>query len=201
MARHDPRPTRRADARSNTELLLQAAKELFDEQGPDVALDAVARRAGVGNATLYRHFPTRTDLLIAAYADEVTALCDRATAAALAPAHDTAEALFTWLNDFVVHVATKRALALAITDGPGHRRTDLFERWHDAMRSAAGTLLARARDAGAVRPDLDVHDLLALAGALALAATDPTHAQRLLHHLRLGVETPPQSPAPRHRTA
>src|SRR5437899_6575849 len=71
----EPRRPRRADARRNYELLLAAAKEVFDEQGVDAPLDDVARRAGVGNATMYRHFPTRRELIIAVYVDEVTALC------------------------------------------------------------------------------------------------------------------------------
>src|SRR5689334_22040791 len=74
------RRPRRTDAARNAGLLLAAAKELFDERGPDVPLDDVARRAGVGNATLYRHFPTRRDLIVAVYADEVTALCEQGAA-------------------------------------------------------------------------------------------------------------------------
>ncbi|XVQ86695.1 TetR/AcrR family transcriptional regulator [Microbispora siamensis] len=70
-----PGRTRRADASRNAALLLAAARELIDSSGPDVALDEVARRAGVGNATLHRHFPTRAELLVAVYADEVAELC------------------------------------------------------------------------------------------------------------------------------
>src|SRR3954447_14175501 len=103
--------SKRADATRNAERLLAAARALVDESGNEVALDEVARRAGVGNATLYRHFPTRADLLAAVYADEVAALCGRADA--LRSELPPVEALFAWLEEFVVHVATKRPLAQA----------------------------------------------------------------------------------------
>ncbi|MET7464390.1 helix-turn-helix domain-containing protein [Nonomuraea sp. NPDC005501] len=187
------RRPRRTDAARNAELLLAAARELFDERGPDVPLDDVARRAGVGNATLYRHFPTRSDLIVAVYAEEVTTLCEQG--AALLEAEPAEEALFTWLESFVVHVATKRALALAGTDHNDERRTELFDHWHTSMRSAARKLLARAQRTGAVDPGLTVADLLALTSAAAIAATGPEHARRLLRLMRHGFAGP-QPPRP-----
>jgi AcrR family transcriptional regulator len=180
--------TRRADAERNAQSLISAAKKLFDEHGPEVAMDDVARQAGVGNATLYRHFPTRGDLLVAAYADEVTALCEQG--AALLHEDSAAEALFDWLEGFVVHVTTKRALALAATEGRDERRTGLFDSWHESMRSTAEALLARARDTGSVRADLAVGDVLALASAVAVAGTTTDHARLLLQLLRHGLEGP-----------
>ncbi|WP_327289256.1 TetR/AcrR family transcriptional regulator [Streptomyces sp. NBC_01198] len=182
-----PQRARRADAARNAELLLSAAKELFERDGPDAALDEVARRAGLGNATLYRHFPTRGDLLVAVYADEVAELCRGG--GALAERHEPGDALFGWLDDFVVHVATKRALALAVTEGPDERRTELFARWHESMRSTAEGLLVRARAAGAVRGDLAVGDLLALVSGAAMTAADVGHARRLLGIMRHGFES------------
>jgi AcrR family transcriptional regulator len=167
-------------------MLLAAARELLDESGSEVALDQVARRAGVGNATLYRHFPTRGDLLVAVYADEVAALCRQG--ADLLGGPSPVDALFTWLDAFVVHVATKRALALAATEGPGARRTRLFDQWHESMRSTATDLLRRAQDAGAVRPELTVADLLAVCSGVALTGTSLAHARRLVGLLRSGVE-------------
>lgn len=181
-----PKRERRADASRNAELLLAAARELLDESGSEVALDEVARRAGVGNATLYRHFPTRGDLLVAVYADEVAGLCRQGTDLLNAPS--PVDALFSWLEDFVVHVATKRPLALAATEGPIGRRTRLFDQWHKSMYSTATKLLDRARDAGAVRPELTATDLLALTSGAALTGTDVAHAQRLIRLLRTGVE-------------
>jgi AcrR family transcriptional regulator len=182
--------TRRADAERNANLLVSAAKELFDELGPDVAMDDVARRAGVGNATLYRHFPTRGDLLVAAYADEVTALCEQG--ATLLQETSPADALFEWLDGFVVHVATKRALALAATEGRDERRTGLFDQWHESMKSTAESLLARAQKSGSIRADLVVVDVLALANAVAVASTTTSHARHLLHVLRDGFAVAPE---------
>jgi AcrR family transcriptional regulator len=176
---------RRADAVRNARLLLAAARDLFEEHGPDVAMDEVARRAGVGNATLYRNFPTRGDLLAAVYADEVAALCQQGAALLAGPC--AGEALFGWLGSFVVHVATKRALALAATVGSDGRRSELFGGWHESMMSTAGPLLARARQDGAVRPGLTVTDLLALASAAALAGATADHARQLLEMMRHGI--------------
>lgn len=187
-ARAAPRRARRADAARNAESLLAAARELFGTHGPEAALDEVARRAGVGNATLYRHFPTRGDLLVAVYADEVNALCLRGSSLLEEPS--AADALFRWLDDFVVHVATKRALALAVTDGPGRPRSELFEGWHAAMTGTAEPLLSRAVRAGAVRTDLTVTDLLALASGAAMAASGPEHARALVRLLRHGLAAP-----------
>lgn len=182
---------RRTDAARNAERLVSAARELFAEAGPEVTLDEVAKRAGLGNATLYRHFPTRGDLLVAVYSDEVDALRehgDRLLAAA------PADALFAWLDAFVTHVATKSELALAITEDPtDSRRTDLFHRWHESMRQTAKALLAQAKQTGAVRPDLEAADLLALTGAAALAADDAAHARRLVAVLRHGFAASPHS--------
>jgi AcrR family transcriptional regulator len=177
---------RRADATRNVERLLAAARELVDRSGSEVALDEVARHARVGNATLYRHFPTRGDLLVAVYADEVAALCRQG--ADLLGDPSPVDALFTWLDAFVVHVATKRALALAATEGPGARRTRMFDQWHESMRSTGTALLRRAQDAGAVRPELTVTDLLAIGSGAALAGADVAHARRLAGLLRIGVE-------------
>jgi AcrR family transcriptional regulator len=172
----------RADAMRNADRLLTAARELLDEVGADVPLDEVARRAGVGNATLYRHFPTRGDLLVAVYADEVERLVEIGSAPA---AGDPVDALFVWLDAFVEHVATKRTLALAAVEALPGRRTELFDRWHETINATASALLGRAVDE--VRPGLTVTDLLALTSGVALAATDVPHARRLLGLLRTGV--------------
>jgi AcrR family transcriptional regulator len=189
-----PRRRRRADAQRNAELLLAAAKEVFDEHGVDAPMDDVAHRAGVGNATMYRHFPTRRELIVAAYAEEVTELCDRGEALLHDPA--PAEALFGWLQAFIAHVASKRALALAIPNDQGGQRSALFERWHAAMHATASALLTRARQAGAVRADLEVADLLALATAIALTGADSGRTERLLDLVRRGTDPTPASRAP-----
>ncbi len=185
-----PARPRRADARRNYELLLAAAKEIFDEHGLDVPLDDIARRAGVGNATMYRHFPTRRELIIAVYSDEVADLC--AHGEGLLTEADAGDALFRWLREFVAHVATKRELALALTDDRAGHRNAMFGGWHDSMHSAADALLDRARRTGAVRPGLATEDLLALANGVALTATGVDQIARLLAVIRHGAE--PESP-------
>lgn len=178
---------RRADAERNAQRLLAAARALFDEHGTDVALDEVARCAGVGNATLYRHFPTRGDLLVAVYADEVAALCDRGEA--LLSGRDPGEALHAWLEAFAIHVATRRTLAFAGTRA-GERRTALFERWHGSLTSTARKLLDRAQESGAVRPELVVDDVLVLVNAIAAADRDVERVRRLLEILHHGLSGP-----------
>jgi AcrR family transcriptional regulator len=190
-AQHSPsaeRPgrPRRADARRNYELLLSAAKEVFDEHGADAPLDDIARRAGVGNATMYRHFPTRRELIIAVYADEVAALC--ALGEALLTEADAGDALFGWLRAFVAHVATKRELVLALADDRAGQRSVMVRDWHQAMHSTAAALLTRARHSGAVRGDVAVPDLLALANGIALTGPDIDQIDRLLALLRHGTD-------------
>ena len=168
----------RSDAARSVERLVAAAREIFDARGHEVALDEIARRAGVGNATLYRHFPTRSDLLIAVYSQEVRDLTRRGDDLRTAP--DAAAALLAWLDAFVEHVATKQSLALEATTGATGDRSDLFAAWHDAMTTTAGALLRRAQAADAVDGDLAVTDLLALATGAALTGADLPHARRLL---------------------
>ncbi|MFC5826949.1 TetR/AcrR family transcriptional regulator [Nonomuraea insulae] len=167
-----PRPLR-ADAQRNRDLLLAAAARVFAERGTDAPLDDVARSAGVGNATMYRHFPTRSDLLAAVYADEVAHLCTRAEE--LRQSESPQEALHEWLRLFMDHITTKRDLALAATD-----QTALHAEWHRSMLDTASGLLDEAKRAGAVRADLDVRDLLTLVRGITLAATDQAQAERLL---------------------
>ncbi|MEV0348719.1 helix-turn-helix domain-containing protein [Nonomuraea sp. NPDC050680] len=170
---------RRADARRNHDAVLAAARKLFAERGADVPLDDVARHAGVGNATMYRHFPTRQDLIIAVYADEVTELCESGDT--LLAAASPGDALHEWLGAFVAHVAGKRDLALALPrDGSA-----LFGEWHEKMLATASALLTRAQEAGEVRPDLTVRELMTLANAIALTGSD--QSARLLDLLRYGT--------------
>ena len=189
----DTRP-QRADARRNYERVLAAAKEVFGQLGVAAPLDEIARRAGVGNATMYRHFPSRRELVIAVYADEVTALCElgRSLPGTLPPA----DALFTWLRAFITHVATKRDLPLAIPDDTTGQRTALYQQWHDTMRATASGLLTLAQQAGAIRTGLDVADLLAAANGIGQAAADDAQADRLLAIIRDGLTPVPHDESP-----
>jgi AcrR family transcriptional regulator len=175
---------RRVDAEHNRAALLTAARRLFDQRGPDVALDEVARTAGVANATLYRHFATRAELIVAVYAGEVSGLADLAQRLLRSP--DPGQALTDWLCAFVRHVATKRDLALALPDGPEGRRGELFTEWHDTMRTAIEGLLERARSAGVVRREVAAADLLALAAGVAMTGLPGDRLDALIALVRSG---------------
>ena len=133
----------RADARRNRDLLLSAALAAFTEHGADdVSLEEIARRAGVGIGTLYRHFPTRQDLLEAVYRDQVEALCARA--ADLLGEPSPADALATWLRAMIAFSTTKRSLVtsmLATMD----KTSEIFSACSTVIRQAVESLLVRAR--------------------------------------------------------
>ncbi|MFW6720672.1 TetR/AcrR family transcriptional regulator [Streptomyces sp. MAR4 CNY-716] len=186
--RSEPQRRRRADAQRNYDLLVAAARDVFHDLGVDAPLDDIARRAGVGNATMYRHFPTRRELIIAVYAEEVAELCARSQS--LLVEDPPGDALFDWLQDFIAHVTAKRELALSITDDCTGQRPALFDRWHHSMHTAASALLTRAQTADAVRADLTASELLALANGIALTTTGATQAERLVLLVRQGTDTP-----------
>ncbi|WP_162606413.1 TetR/AcrR family transcriptional regulator [Jiangella asiatica] len=180
----------RSDGQRNRAAILAAATALFAEKGVGAPLDEVARRAGVGNATLYRHFPTRRDLQVAVAADEATAL--REYAEVLAAQDSPAEALFGWLHAYVRHVAAWPALIASATDSGSARSVDgavpigtgPYWRWRAETVSVAAELLERAHGGGAVRTDLEACDLIALADGIALTAPAPGRMDRLLGMLR-----------------
>jgi AcrR family transcriptional regulator len=147
----------RADAVRNRERLLEAAKAVFSAGGPDASLEAVARRAGVGIGTLYRHFPTREALFEAVYRREVQQLVELAEQ--LKSEAAPVDALRRWLRSNVELVATKKgmsaALALAV-----HGSSELYAYAFDRLTKAVGALLKRAVAAGEIRADIGPEDLL-----------------------------------------
>jgi AcrR family transcriptional regulator len=147
----------RADAVRNRERVLAAAKTVFSAGGPEASLEAVAKRAGVGIGTLYRHFPTRQDLFEAVYRREVQQLVELAEA--LKNEASPVDALRRWLRSNVEFVATKKgmsaALALAV-QGSSELAAFTFER----LTRAVGGLLDRAVAAGKIRSDVSPEDLL-----------------------------------------
>lgn len=179
-----PRRARRVDAERNRDALIAAAKRLFDDRGPDVSLDEIAKTAKVANATLYRHFPTRAELIVAVYAEEVTELSELSER--LLERSDPSRALTDWLRAFVQHVATKRDLALALPDEPDGERGVLFAGWHATMQQAASRLLTRAQDAHAIRAELSAADLLVLATGIALTGLPAARLEVLLDLVRDG---------------
>ena len=147
----------RADAVRNRERVLEAAKAVFSQGGPEASLEAVARRAGVGIGTLYRHFPTREALYEAVYRREVEQLVDLAQNLKAEPA--PVEALRRWMRSNVEFIATKKgmAAALALT---AHGSSDLAAYSLDRLTRALNDLLQRAATAGEIRPDISAEDLL-----------------------------------------
>jgi AcrR family transcriptional regulator len=166
------RPPQRADARRNFDALIAAARAVFAEQGTDASLEDIARRAGVGIGTLYRNFPTRQDLFERVYIGEVEDLCAVARDVADRPPWD---ALATWLRRFIDYIATKRALLEALSTG-----SPVFSVCRAEMYSAGTPLFERARDAGAVRADLEFDDLVKMLSGLTSATfTDDEQRERV----------------------
>jgi AcrR family transcriptional regulator len=189
----------RADARRNHERLLAAAAAVFTEHGADDAsLEEIARRAGVGIGTLYRHFPTRQALLEAVYKDQAEAL--HARALELLDSPSPTEALVTWLRAMIEFGATKRSLSKSLMATLG-KDSELVSTCSTLIREAATPLLTRAQQAGEVRADTDTTDLLRLSHAIAVACEHASphadQADRLLSLMFDGLRSSrPGSPTP-----
>jgi AcrR family transcriptional regulator len=169
----------RADARRNRQRLLAAARTAFTEHGAEASLDDIARRAGVGSGTLYRHFPTRQALVEAVYRDQVEALCTRGYE--LLDTLPPDDALAAWLRALADYVTTKRGLATAMKAIMDDQGSQVFASCKQALYAAARALLTRAQETGTVRADADVDDLLRLVHAIAVATEQaPDGGERLL---------------------
>jgi AcrR family transcriptional regulator len=183
----------RADARRNYERLLSAAFAAFAEHGADdVSLEEIARRAGVGIGTLYRHFPTRQALLEAVYRDQVDAM--RAKADELLKSDSPREALAEWLHALTIFSSTKRNLTSALLETLG-KDSELLSACSAVICGAADELLGRAIQAGAVRPDADGKDLIRLVHAVNIASqtgpADPGQRDRLIGIILDGLRPQP----------
>ncbi|MFE2047654.1 TetR/AcrR family transcriptional regulator [Streptomyces sp. NPDC059459] len=198
---HDGAPRQRRDARRNRELLLGAAHEVFTEQGLDAPLDVIARRAGVGNATLYRHFPTRAALVDAVFRDSLTGTMDAGERARKAP--DAWTGLTAYLEVVFAALAADRGTNDLMTTRL--RGVDSLEAVHEHNRRTVDSLLSRCRDEGTVRPDVTTEDALFALAALGravpalTAATAPDAWRRPLALLLAGLRTAPAAhplPAP-----
>lgn len=179
----DGRPLR-ADARRNRERVLDAAVRALSQDGPDVTLDAIAKSAGVGIGTLYRHFPTREALVEAAYRNELAKLCDSVPDLL---ARMPADAAFrTWMDDFVDYTATKHgmsdALRAVIASGGNP-----FSHSRDLLVGAISALLRAGAAAGGVRADVDPGDVLSSLSGVTLVGADREQATRMLDLLMDGL--------------
>ena len=164
----------RADAQRNRDRVLEVAREAFTRLGADASLDDVAKQAGVGAGTLYRHFPTRDELLKAVYRSEVEKLASAARK--FAETMPPMEALRAWMLLFVDYIATKKIIAPALNNLVGGP-SKVFEASHDQIWEAIRALVKRAIKSGDIRKDLDPIDLLRALVGVANVATSPDWQQ------------------------
>jgi AcrR family transcriptional regulator len=153
---------RRADARRNYDKLIAAARHAFTELGSSASLEEIARRADVGIGTLYRHFPSRPDLLQAVYVEEVEALAASAVDLADLPPW---EGLVAWLRRFVAYAIAKRALSDELLSEIG-MESAVFRQCHDLIWTAGEPLVKRAQEAGVVRTDTDFTEIVKMASGI-----------------------------------
>jgi AcrR family transcriptional regulator len=168
---------KRADARRNYENVLAAAREAFAQGGESTTLEDIARRAGVGIGTLYRHFPNRQALLEALYVNEVEEVC---RSAAELDGGDPWEALNAWFERLMGYLATKQALVHELlnyldTDAP------LFRVCRASLYEAGGPLLKRAQEAGAVRDDVEFPEVMQMVVGIAkIPTSDPSQVEHII---------------------
>ncbi|MGW4485356.1 TetR/AcrR family transcriptional regulator [Amycolatopsis sp. NPDC004368] len=179
--------TKRADARRNEESLLSAAATVFVASGVDAPVRDIAAEAGVGMGTIYRHFPTRADLIVAVYRHQIEA-CVQAGPRLLAEGPTPHAALGRWIELFVDFLVTKHGLAGAMrSDEAG------FEALHslflDRLLPVCARLLAAAAEAGEIRADVEAYELMRGVGNLCIGAEDDTRydARRLVSLLITGL--------------
>jgi AcrR family transcriptional regulator len=175
----------RADARRNRERLLEAAVRAFASDGADVTLEAIAKTAGVGIGTLYRHFPTRDALVEAAYRQELAHLCDAVPGLLRSLPAD--EATRAWMDRFIDYMTTKRymagALQAVIASGG-----DPYAESRARLIAAITTLLTAGISAGTIRADVEPNDVLLALSGVSLAAGAPDQREQAGRLLDLLVD-------------
>jgi AcrR family transcriptional regulator len=171
----------RADAQRNLDVLLQSAMTVFATSGVDAPVREIAEKAGVGIGTVYRHFPQRSDLIVAVFRREVDSCADAAPL--MAAEHEPSEALARWLQRYVDFISAKRGLAAALHSGdPAYDTLPAY--FQKRLRPALQTLLDGAVAAGEVRAGVKPDDLLHTVPSLCAPAydgqPDPARARRML---------------------
>jgi AcrR family transcriptional regulator len=182
----------RSDGQRNRDLIVRVAKDSFTENGAGASLDDIAKKAGVGAGTLYRHFPTREALMEAVYRAEVEKLAEAAEQ--LCRELPPIVALRAWLHLFIDHLATKKIIAAALNGLVGGNQ--LFEENMSKVRGAVTLMYGRAVDAGAIRPDINpVDHILAIVGVTFFGTSEDwkESALRLVDILIAGSR-PPNDP-------
>ncbi|MET3960422.1 AcrR family transcriptional regulator [Marmoricola sp. OAE513] len=174
----DGAPKLRADAARNRAKLVTTARDVFTAEGGEASLEQIAKAAGVGIGTLYRHFPTRLDLLEAVYRDEVDLL--REAAEKVIPNHSPVEALELWLAAFVDYAATKRHIFAELVEAVG-RESELMTHSRGVIYGNAEVLVTRAQEAGEIRSDVTSPDVLRLVGGCTMMPNfDREQTERIL---------------------
>ena len=199
----DSKPRRkRADGLRKMDSLLQAAMEVFAESGVDAPVREIAERAGVGLGTVYRHFPQRSDLIVAVFKSQMDACADAASV--IASKYEPGEALARWMQRYVDFIATKRGLAAALHSGdPAYSALPGY--FDNRLRPALRTLLDAAVRAKVVRPAIEADDLLRAVATLCHGAhgEEPAYARKmvelLVDGLRYGAGTQIDTPGKRRR--
>jgi AcrR family transcriptional regulator len=182
-----PAPRKRADARRNEEALLEAAAAAFVAAGVDAPVRDIAAKAGVGVGTIYRHFPTRADLVVAVYRHQVEA-CAEAGPVLLAGADSPYDALVRWIDLFVDFLVTKHGLAEALQSDDATFAA-LHAYFLDRLVPVCAELLTAAADAGEARSDIEALGLMRAVGNLCIGAgKDPRYdARRMVGVLLAGL--------------
>jgi AcrR family transcriptional regulator len=184
-----PTGPKRADARRNYEQILTVARKAFAEGGESTSLEEIARRAGVGIGTLYRHFPSRQVLLETLYVNEVHEVCRSASQ----HEHDPWNALSDWCEGLIGYLTTKRALAQELLNYLDEDAA-LFQECRRTVFAAGEPLVKRAQDAGVVRQDVEFSDVLhMLAGISRMPASDPDQVTHVVRIALDGLRYRPQA--------
>jgi AcrR family transcriptional regulator len=181
----------RADAQRNYAKLLSTARIAVSEHGADIVLEDIARTSGVAIGTLYRHFPTRQDLLEAVFLDEANALKVRAEE--LANASNPIDALVEWLHLQMNFGARGHSMGAAVMTAKHVPGTKIYEA-NIAMHNAGAVLLQRAQAAGQIRTDIDVLEVMRLVYGIAMVSehtSDPDGTNRMLDIVIAGIRTQP----------
>jgi AcrR family transcriptional regulator len=179
----------RADAQRNSARIIAVAKEVFAESSIDAPLDEIVKRAGIGAGTLYRHFPTRDQLLEAIYREEIVALAElgRRLHGELPPE----QAMGAWLHAQLTFIFANKGLARSLKAAMDHS-SENFEYCRTAMRAAAAELLAPLHESGVISKDIEVLDLLRMAHGISVAteADGPERGHKLLDIMLTGLGLP-----------
>jgi AcrR family transcriptional regulator len=185
-----PPGPKRADARRNEQALLTAAAAVFVTSGVDAPVREIAARAGVGMGTIYRHFPTRADLIVAVYRHQVEACAD-AGPMLLASSPSPHAALAEWIDLFVGFLVTKHGLAAALRSEQARFET-LHAYFLDRLVPVCARLLEAATEAGEIRSDVDAYELMRAVGSLCAGVGNesPFNAHRMVELLIAGLRRP-----------